>query len=60
MRSMVDFPAPFGPSSAVTPSAIVKLTSDTATTPPNHFETPSTSTTGAFTTVPRFGGTTTR
>ncbi len=32
-------PAPFGPSSAVMPGPIVKATSDTATTSPNHFET---------------------
>ena len=41
IRSIVDFPAPFGPSSAVTPGPISKLTSDTATSAPNHFETPS-------------------
>ena len=46
IRSIVDFPAPFGPRSAVTPIGIEKLTSDTATTPPNHFDTPSTSMTG--------------
>ena len=36
-------PAPFGPSSAVIPGPMSKLTSETATTFPNHFETPRTS-----------------
>ncbi len=58
IRSIVDLPAPFGPRSAVTPTGIVKLTSETATTPPNHFETPSTSTTGAVMSGPRSAGTT--
>ena len=35
----VDFPAPFGPSKAVTPGQTEKLTSETATTAPNHFDT---------------------
>ena len=39
MRSIVDFPAPFGPRSAVTPGPISKLTSETATSGPNHFDT---------------------
>ena len=39
MRSIVDFPAPLGPRSAVTPGPISKLTSETATSGPNHFET---------------------
>ena len=43
IRSIVDLPAPFGPSSAVTPGPMSKLTSETATTFPNHFETPRTS-----------------
>ncbi len=45
-RSMVDLPAPLGPSSAVTPGPRAKLTSDTATTSPNHFDTPVASTIG--------------
>ena len=48
---MVDLPAPFGPSSAVTPEPRAKLTSDTATTSPNHFETPVASTIGRGWTV---------
>ena len=40
----VDLPAPLGPSRAVTPARTEKLTSDTATTSPNTFDTPSTST----------------
>ena len=40
---MVDLPAPFGPSSAVTPGPTRNDTSDTATTSPNHFEAPETS-----------------
>ena len=40
MRSSVDLPAPLGPSSAVTPGPTAKLTSDTATTSPNHLLTP--------------------
>ena len=43
IRSIVDLPAPFGPSSAVIPGPMSKLTSETATTFPNHFETPRTS-----------------
>ena len=39
IRSKVDLPAPLGPSSAVTPAPMLKLTSDTATKSPNHFET---------------------
>ena len=35
MRNSVDFPAPLGPSNAVTPASNVKLTSETATTFPN-------------------------
>ena len=46
MRSIVDLPAPFGPSSAVTPGPTSKLTSDTATRLPNHFETSRTSSSG--------------
>ena len=41
MRNIVDLPAPFGPSSAVTPGPTSKLTSETATSGPNHFDTPS-------------------
>ncbi len=41
MRSIVDLPAPFGPSRAVTPGPTSKLTSETATFAPNHLETPS-------------------
>src|SRR5215208_8459120 len=37
---MVDFPAPFGPSSAVTPTPIPKVRSETATTSPYHLATP--------------------
>ncbi len=48
MRSMVDLPAPFGPSSAVTPAPTSKLTSDTATSAPNHFDTPSATTRGSI------------
>src|SRR5688572_21917574 len=39
----VDLPAPFGPSRPVTPGRIVMVTSLTATTLPNHRETPATS-----------------
>src|SRR6056297_2472518 len=39
IRNSVDLPAPFGPSSAVTPSSIPKLTSLTATTEPKNFDT---------------------
>ena len=42
MRRIVDLPAPFGPSSAVTPGPTVNETSETATTSPNHFDTSST------------------
>ena len=42
IRSIVDLPAPFGPSSAVTPGPTWNDTSETATTSPNHFETCST------------------
>src|SRR4051794_21973270 len=38
ISSVVDFPAPFGPSNAVTPGSIEKLTSDTATTSPYHLD----------------------
>src|SRR5262245_14989219 len=44
MRNIVDLPAPFGPSSAVTPGPTSKLTSETATSAPNHLETPSATT----------------
>src|SRR5215210_5005327 len=37
--SMVDLPAPFGPSKAVTPRPTPKVTSETATISPYHFET---------------------
>ena len=40
----VDLPAPLGPSRAVTPARTKKLTSDTATTSPNTFDTLFTST----------------
>ncbi len=43
IRSMVDLPAPFGPSRAVTPRPTRKDTSDTATRSPNHFDAPVTS-----------------
>jgi len=36
---MLDLPAPFGPRRAVTPAESEKVTSETATTSPNHFET---------------------
>ena len=39
MRNIVDLPAPLGPRSAVTPGPTSKLTSETATSAPNHFET---------------------
>src|SRR6056297_3887329 len=39
IRNSVDLPAPFGPSSAVTPSPIPKLMSLTATTEPKNFDT---------------------
>src|SRR5262249_26077217 len=38
MRNRVDFPAPLGPSRAVTPGPTAKLTSERATTDPNHLE----------------------
>jgi hypothetical protein len=47
MRNIVDLPAPFGPRSAVTPGPTSKLTSETATSGPNHFETPSATTLGS-------------
>src|SRR4051812_48615760 len=37
--SIVDLPAPFGPSSAVTPRVTPSVTSETATMSPYHFET---------------------
>ena len=40
IRNSVDLPAPFGPSSAVTPPLMAKLTSLTATTEPKNFDTP--------------------
>ena len=43
MRNSVDFPAPFGPSNAVTPASKEKLTSETATTLPNVLDAPDTS-----------------
>src|SRR6478735_5906842 len=43
----VDFPAPFGPSRAVTPGPTPNVTSDTATTSPYHFETWSTTIVGS-------------
>ena len=46
IRSMVDFPAPLGPSRAVTPVPMLKLTSDTATRSPNHLDTPAACTMG--------------
>ena len=39
IRSKVDLPAPLGPSRAVTPAPMLKLTSDTATKSPNHLDT---------------------
>ena len=39
IRNSVDLPAPLGPSSAVTPWSIAKLTSLTATTDPKNFDT---------------------
>ena len=47
IRSMVDLPAPLGPSSAVTPCPTSKDTSETATTSPNHFDTASTAMTAS-------------
>ena len=44
IRSIVDLPAPLGPSSAVTPGPTWNETSDTATTSANHFDTCSTAT----------------
>ena len=46
VRSSVVLPAPFGPSSAVTPGSTASDTSLTATTPPNHFDTASTAIVG--------------
>src|SRR5687768_9601052 len=46
MRMSVDLPAPFGPSNAVTPGPTAKVTSETATRSPNHFETWSTAING--------------
>src|SRR6188472_336868 len=46
-RSRVVLPAPFGPSSAVTPGSTTSETSLTATTPENHLETPSTTMVGS-------------
>ena len=46
VRSSVVLPAPFGPSSAVTPGSTASETSLTATTPPNHFDTASTAIVG--------------
>ena len=53
----MDLPAPLGPSSAVTPEPRAKLTSDTATTSPNHFDTPVASTIGRGWTVAPIGPT---
>ncbi len=39
IRNSVDLPAPFGPSRAVTPWSMAKLTSLTATTDPKNFDT---------------------
>jgi len=48
MRSVVDLPAPFGPRSPVMrPSAARKLTSRTAATAPNRFDSPRASITAA-------------
>src|SRR3954453_16584818 len=46
-RSTVDLPAPFGPSSAVTPGPTVNDTSETATTLRNHLLTRSNRTIGS-------------
>ena len=45
-RIRVVLPAPFGPSSPVTPGPNEQLSSDSATLAPNHTETSSTSTVG--------------
>ena len=55
MRNIVDFPAPFGPSRAVTPGPTSKLTSETATSAPNHLETFSATTRGSVIGIPRDG-----
>ena len=44
--NIVDLPAPFGPRSAVTPGPR-RATSETATSAPNHFDTPSATTRGS-------------
>ena len=47
IRNKVDLPAPLGPSRAVTPGPTSKLTSERATTEPNHFASWRTSRVGA-------------
>src|SRR5262245_5132858 len=54
-RSSVVFPAPFGPSSAVTPGSTASVTPLTATTPPNQRDRPSIAIDGAAVLIPAPG-----